>query len=749
MPILFAALLHGLCAVVFAAAVLTPAKAQDSRPFFAADLDLLVEGVGVVASPGVPGPIAVFGDQAFPVVAGREGEDKAAVVAAARYERGRVVLFGHGGYFDATTLAEGTTDRLMLNCARWVAGERKDPRVVCWRTPGVAVLLAEHGLSARTFDGERASSATESADVLVCDVARIRDDADIARLAEFVRDGGGVIAAGLGWGYLQTSPGKSLAKDHRGNRVFARMGLAFADRYADRVGPATAEAFRLLPLHAPSALARLAQLEASGTKPDPKVAAGLAAAVEIAAATAPFDDLLFRPRLQAALALASTAPPPSAAAPLKAERALARIAVRLERFAEDAIPPALRRAHPAAAAFPGDVPSDARTAAVEIVLSEGPEGWRSTGLYAAPGRPVTISVAEGVDVAGFSVRLGCHTDENWHHRSWTRHPDVAREFLLSGRSTVVASPFGGLVYLEPPRKRPSAGGTFIIDGAFAAPRFKLGETSPADWRDRIRTAPAPWAELATDSVVLTCESKHVRGIEDPTALLRFWDEALALYPVLSTRPAPKRPWRIVNDMQISAGYMHSGYPIMTHLDVGATMVDAAELRKGGKGWGFWHELGHNHQQSDWTFEGTGEVTCNLFSLYVLEKLCGQKPWDALRERGALVPAVKHLAAGGSFDAWKKDPFLALVMYAQVIDAFGYEALQKAFAAYRDAPASERPDGEGGKRDLWLKRLSAATGRNLGPFFDAWGVPVSDAAKAAVAGLPSWTPPPLRLLPSSR
>ena len=26
--------------------------------------------------------------------------------------------------------------------------------------------------------------------------------------------------------------------------------------------------------------------------------------------------------------------------------------------------------------------------------------------------------------------------------------------------------------------------------------------------------------------------------------------------------------------------------------------------------------------SDWTFDGTGEVTCNLFSLYVMDKLCG-------------------------------------------------------------------------------------------------------------------------------
>jgi len=39
-------------------------------------------------------------------------------------------------------------------------------------------------------------------------------------------------------------------------------------------------------------------------------------------------------------------------------------------------------------------------------------------------------------------------------------------------------------------------------------------------------------------------------------------------------------------------------------------------------WGLFHELGHNHQSADWTFAGAGEVTVNLFTLYIFDKVCG-------------------------------------------------------------------------------------------------------------------------------
>jgi len=68
--------------------------------------------------------------------------------------------------------------------------------------------------------------------------------------------------------------------------------------------------------------------------------------------------------------------------------------------------------------------------------------------------------------------------------------------------------------------------------------------------------------------------------------------------------------------------MHSGYPIMTLLDVltakGERMlppqVDIVHLTTEGS-WGHVHEIGHNMQRSWWGPSGCGEVTNNIFSLW--------------------------------------------------------------------------------------------------------------------------------------
>jgi len=186
--------------------------------------------------------------------------------------------------------------------------------------------------------------------------------------------------------------------------------------------------------------------------------------------------------------------------------------------------------------------------------------------------------------------------------------------------------------------------------------------------------------------------------------------------------------------------MHSGYPIMTQLDAAPRFVDLATLQRDGD-WGMFHEIGHNHQESDWTFDGTGEVTNNLFTMYLLDTCCtnGGKLHKAMSPESRAKAEAKYKAAGTKFEQWKSEPFTALIMYKQLQEAFGWDAYKKIFAEYRALTDAERPKTDDEKRDQWMVRFSRTVGKNLGPFFQYWGVPTSESARNSVENLPEWLP----------
>ncbi len=419
----------------------------------------------------------------------------------------------------------------------------------------------------------------------------------------------------------------------------------------------------------------------------------------------------------------------------------ARTALQADLGARMKRPPAEVVADPAADFFPGAVSPEAPRVAARVTIDPRRQGWQGTGCYAPPGALVTVRVPAGWEALGFEVRIGCHTDRLWHLPEWKRAPQISRAFQLDAREIQAANAFGGLVYIDTRNGAERAPADVDIEGIVKAPLYVHGRTTAAEWRDSVRQSPAPWAELATEKVVISLPTDHAREIEDPAALMDTWNRVLDACADLAGMPRDrKKAERIVPDLQISAGYMHSGYPIMTHADQYGILGRRDKIMAGQ--WGLFHELGHNHQNGDWTFSGSGEVTVNLFTLYVFEQVCGRaiaesRPeMEPRRRRGAM---GGHVAAGSPFDQWQRDPFLALVSYVQMIEAFGWDAFKKSFAEYRALPPSERPRNDDEKRDQWLVRFSRTVKRDLGPFFKAWGIPVSDRARAEAAQFPVWMP----------
>lgn len=81
----------------------------------------------------------------------------------------------------------------------------------------------------------------------------------------------------------------------------------------------------------------------------------------------------------------------------------------------------------------------------------------------------------------------------------------------------------------------------------------LGVTTADAW-SLLRTAPAPWAELEFDNIILTVPSEAVRTLEHPEELAQVWNKIMRAIADLAAKPEKfPRKERFVADVQISHG----------------------------------------------------------------------------------------------------------------------------------------------------------------------------------------------------
>lgn len=699
------------------------------------DTKILLEGVKKIASPGVPGPLCVFSEGAFAVVAGgTAGNLYEPVVAAGRMGNGRVVAFGHTGYLDANSLKTADTDQLMLNSVKWAANN-DSPRVALYRRADLVGFFQQQGIEAKFLDGDGWLEKLNSFDILCVQTSSLSLDTEVPAIQEFIRQGGGLIAGDLGWGWSQLNPGKNLVREHPGNPLLTPAGIVWADGYLNDTAENgfSVDGVPSELCHATLALDALIEYSKEKIKLEEEEIEQASRIVSRAIRSLPLEDEMLLPNIRSWQQRQSTEGTP-----------MERIALTLQLSEIEKLPPDKIEAHPMAEDFPGIVPENAKRIRKIIEIDTSIPDWHSTGLYAAPGELIKIEVPEEATGKNLKIRIGAHSDRLWDKKEWKRSPDICRIYHIENMETGAANAFGGLIYVVVPRKCELGKISVKISGAVEAPYYIFSQTDLTEWREKIRHYPAPWAELATDKVIITVPSEAARKLDEPEELMNFWNEVLDACAELGARPLKRtRPERYVTDKQISAGYMHAGYPLMTHLDVANVLLDKTKLMTNEHGgvWGLYHEMGHNHQVRDWTFSGTGEVTVNLFTLYVFDTVCGMKP-KALRsfnEEGRAKMLKEYFDSGGEFDMWKRRPFLALLMYIQMQEEFGWDVFRSVFAEYRDLSPEERPKNDDESRDQWMVRFSRTAGHNLRPFFEAWGVPTSEASVESIADLPVWMP----------
>ena len=716
------------------------AQAQMPPALVNAERAKILDGVKSVPKAGAPGPIGIWGNIAFPILSAPDKEGvEIAVGAAAAYAKGRIILFGHNSYLGGGE--GGDHEKLMENCVKW-AGNKEKPRVGL-KGVNAAALYKQHGFNAEVFT-EVTKKNLNDYDVVIMNMQGVVSDEEGAAVAEFVKGGGGFIGGMTGWAFSQTSGGKDLAVSHGLNQALMPAGVAITDMSAfDQLRGFDARIELPQMMNASEAIAAIKKQREGGPPLDAAAMKQGTNAIQIAMAAQPPDRSNLKNAVLAALGTAGAdAVVPTPQNPLTADKnAAQRLRLGMETRVLRLAAGEGVTAHPAHETFPGKVPAGAPRITGEIKVTPSISGWTSTGLYAAAGETITVILPEKLADKGYAVRIGCHSDTLYHLDKWERAPDITRSVPLTAATTKTASAFGGLIYVEVPgRAKDDEPFTATIQNGVPAPLFVLGVDDDAKWKE-IRQRPAPWAEMACDKLIISFPTEVGRLVNNPTELMTFWKKVVEAQDDVSNETAERtRPERIVADVQISAGYMHSGYPIMIPTSAAPEMVTFGKLKF--PGWGFYHEIGHNHQRGDFTFDGTGEVTNNVIGMYCYEAVL-KKDWlighPAITDEERKENVKKIKKSANKWQDWKSSPFLALTTYIQLIQEFGWESWRKYLYSFDDTACGPAPKGDDERRDQFLVRYSKITKKNLGPFFDAWGIRVSSSAKAEVSKLETWMP----------
>jgi len=262
----------------------------------------------------------------------------------------------------------------------------------------------------------------------------------------------------------------------------------------------------------------------------------------------------------------------------------------------------------------------------------------------------------------------------------------------------------------------------------------------SDWATR-KNAPGAWGCAVGKWVGFCMPRASFATVTNPSQILNAYDQIhVAYHDLRGTNPESDKKRFIIADIDPSAGYMHSGYPIVTSMDVTDPKYSQFEFNYSSLTtlgqWGVFHEMGHNMQRGFWTPSGTGEVTCNIFSLKASQLMMGVSPKNSPWLIGQKSTSKTYLLSP-SFSVWKSKPGVALMIYAQVIEDYGWAAMKSVMSSYETVASSTFPTTEQGIIDLFWSKYSVTVGVNLGGLLTKWGIPYTADFTSKVIGLPTY------------
>lgn len=400
--------------------------------------------------------------------------------------------------------------------------------------------------------------------------------------------------------------------------------------------------------------------------------------------------------------------------------------------------------------YPGNTAAEGSNASVQIETFNNAvvgtaNNMQSTGLWAVKRSVVTVSgnhdatitVALVDDVTGkheheLSLKRPSRVQKSWSHKA--------------GSTTEIIAPYGGLIYIKPASTDTANRVEFNFSGVLEASLWKNGQ-----WQNPVNQE-VPLAEVVTGQFVYTTPVNNVTDTDIQafaSGMNDFAEKASDFHARdnsdgnmrFTGKLLPEHSHRFVNDVQISIGAAHSGYPVMsTTYNRDANTIPTIPDND----WLLWHEIGHNLAAAPFNVKGATEVANNLLALYMQDlrdngdgqmdrvKTDIQKaPMMISRDEGHVWShgnAGSRLVMFAQLKVWAQEHFkIADHFKGQTIPSYYGEdegwnmfKLMHHEARNNNNSSCSAQNANGlSQGDLLMACTSAVSGYDLTPFFEAW------------------------------
>ena len=368
-----------------------------------------------------------------------------------------------------------------------------------------------------------------------------------------------------------------------------------------------------------------------------------------------------------------------------------------------------------------------------------------TSFYANPGQIINIKINDdSLLFLSIKIVIGMGDDLTDHEVTRKRHPNIIKTFILNKKNLSICSPYGGIIYFILPDNIIKDNKNYLIsfENIILTPFYNENIHSIEEFY-KIQQYPGPWSILEYKKIcfVFKC-TDYFRKLKNINEISNFWNKIMDCYSDLSNKPSKENVYDkqiIMSDIMISLGYMHSGNPIMTFDDVIDNYLGFEnKIFKEGN-WGLYHEIGHNHQESEWTYSTGVEVTVNLFTLYVMYKIHNIIPLkhDWFNGKDVFNKMNNYFKNGSNYNNIEEDYQLLLLSYALLIDEFGFDSIKKTFQFYLNDNSNTNYNSDKIKMEKWVINYSNIIKKNLYPYFKKWGWDINSNINNLLKNYPIW------------